>query len=92
MTTQDVAPSSVRAVEEVRAGSGDGARGANGRRPTAAGLIYSDTGGYGPVVVLLHGVLISGTLWDEVVGGLRGSLPLHRLGVAVRRAHHADAR
>ncbi|MCY3633758.1 MAG: alpha/beta hydrolase [bacterium] len=39
--------------------------------PTAAGLMYSDTGGDGPVVVLLHGVLMNGTLWDEVVGGLR---------------------
>ena len=40
-------------------------------RPTAAGLMYSDTGGDGPVVVLLHGVLMNGTLWDTVVGGLR---------------------
>ena len=38
--------------------------------PTTAGLMYSDTGGDGPVVVLLHGVLMNGTLWDEVVGGL----------------------
>ena len=38
--------------------------------PTAAGFMYSDTGGDGPVVVLLHGVLMNGTLWDEVVGGL----------------------
>ena len=38
--------------------------------PTAAGLMYSDTGGDGPVVVLLHGVLMNGTLWDAVVGGL----------------------
>lgn len=59
--------------------------------PTAAGLMYSDTGGDGPVVVLLHGVLMNGTLWDTVVAG-RGSLPLHRPGFAVRRAHHADAR
>ena len=39
--------------------------------PTAAGLMYSDTRGDGPVVVLLHGVLMGGTLWDTVVGGLR---------------------
>ena len=39
--------------------------------PTAAGLMYSDTGGDGPVVVLLHGVLMGGSLWDTVVGGLR---------------------
>jgi len=38
---------------------------------TAAGLMYSDTGGDGPVVVLLHGVLMNGSLWDEVVDGLR---------------------
>ena len=31
----------------------------------------ADTGGDGPVVVLLHGVLMNGTLWDAVVGGLR---------------------
>ena len=39
--------------------------------PTAAGLMYSDTGGDGPVGVLLHGVLMSGSLWDTVVEGLR---------------------
>lgn len=39
--------------------------------PTAAGLMYSDTGGDGPVVVVLHGVLMNGSLWDEVVDGLR---------------------
>ena len=30
-----------------------------------------DSGGYGPVVVLLHGVLMGGALWDTVVEGLR---------------------
>ena len=39
--------------------------------PTSAGLRYSDTGGGGPVVVLLHGVLMNGGVWDEVVDGLR---------------------
>ena len=39
--------------------------------PTSAGLMYSDTGGDGPVVVLLHGVLMNGTLWDTVTEGLR---------------------
>ena len=38
--------------------------------PTAAGLMYSDTGGDSPVVVPLHGVLMNGTLWDTVVDGL----------------------
>lgn len=40
-------------------------------RQAAAGFMYSDTGGDGPVVVLLHGVLTSGSLWDDVVDGLR---------------------
>lgn len=34
-------------------------------------MMYSDTGGTGPVVVLLHGVLMSGSVWKDVVGGLR---------------------
>jgi pimeloyl-ACP methyl ester carboxylesterase len=39
--------------------------------PTAAGLMYWDTGGDGPIIVLLHGVLMDRTLWEEVVDGLR---------------------
>ena len=40
--------------------------------PTAASLMFSDTGGGGPVVVLLlYGVLMGGTLWDTVVERLR---------------------
>ena len=39
--------------------------------PTNAGLRYYDTGGDGPVVVLLHGVLMNGDVWTEVVDGLR---------------------
>ncbi|WP_420621866.1 alpha/beta fold hydrolase [Candidatus Poriferisodalis sp.] len=39
-------------------------------RRAAAGFMYSDTGGEGPVVVLLHGVLMSGSLWDDLVEGL----------------------
>lgn len=33
--------------------------------------MYSDTGGDGPVVVFLHGVLMNGTLWTSVVDALR---------------------
>lgn len=33
--------------------------------------MYADTGGDGPVVVLLHGVLMNGSLWETVVAGLR---------------------
>lgn len=39
--------------------------------PTNTGLMYSDTGGDGPVVVFLHGVLMNGTLWDSVVHDLQ---------------------
>ena len=35
--------------------------------PTETGLMYTDTGGNGPVVVFLHGVLMNGTLWNDVV-------------------------
>ncbi|MFF8958559.1 alpha/beta fold hydrolase [Streptomyces sp. NPDC014894] len=38
----------------------------------SAGTIdYEDTGGDGPVVVLLHGVAMDGSLWRHVVPGLR---------------------
>ena len=33
--------------------------------------MYADTGGDGPVVVLLHGVLMNGSLWTEIVDDLR---------------------
>ena len=39
---------------------------------SSSGFVYSDTGGDGPVVVFLHGVLMNGTLWDDVVDRLRG--------------------
>ena len=39
--------------------------------PTKAGFLYSDTGGDGPVVVFLHGVLMNGTLWSPIVDDLR---------------------
>src|SRR4051794_9467719 len=37
-------------------------------------LEYYDTGGSGPCVVLLHGVLMNETVWREVVGGLRDNV------------------
>jgi len=41
-----------------------------------AGTIeYTDTGGGGPVIVLLHGLLMDATLWDEVTAALA---PGHR--------------
>lgn len=38
----------------------------------SAGTIdYEDAGGSGPVVVLLHGLAMDGSLWRRVVGELR---------------------
>jgi pimeloyl-ACP methyl ester carboxylesterase len=57
----------------------------------SAGTIdYVDTGGEGPVIVLLHGLLMDASLWDEVIAALAGdhrciapTLPLgaHRHGM-----------
>ena len=42
----------------------------------SSGVIeYTDTGGNGPVLVLLHGLMMDASLWDEVIAGLS---PGHR--------------
>jgi len=55
---------------------------------------YTDTGGGGPVIVLLHGLLMDATLWDEVTAALspghRCVAPTLPLG-AHRRAMKAGA-
>jgi pimeloyl-ACP methyl ester carboxylesterase len=55
---------------------------------------YTDTGGGGPVIVLLHGLLMDATLWDEVTSalspGYRCVAPTLPLG-AHRRAMKAGA-
>ena len=38
--------------------------------PSSAGFMYSDAGGRGPPVVFLHGVLMNGALWDDIVDQL----------------------
>ena len=41
------------------------------RDQLSAGTIeYQDTGGDGPVLVLLHGLMMDASLWDEVIAGL----------------------
>lgn len=41
----------------------------------SAGTIeYGDTGGDGPALVLVHGLIMDGTLWDDVVQQLRADL------------------
>jgi pimeloyl-ACP methyl ester carboxylesterase len=40
-------------------------------RLSAGTIEYEDTGGAGPAVVLLHGVVMSGSLWRKVIAGLR---------------------
>ena len=39
--------------------------------PTTSGLWYSDTGGDGPVIVFLHGILMNGTVYSSVVEDLQ---------------------
>ncbi|MFJ8859262.1 alpha/beta fold hydrolase [Streptomyces sp. NPDC102451] len=61
----------------------------------SAGVVeYEDTGGDGPVVVLLHGVAMNGSLWRHVVAGLRPDyrcvVPTLPLG-AHRRPMRPDA-
>jgi pimeloyl-ACP methyl ester carboxylesterase len=54
---------------------------------------YTDTGGPGRVVLLCHGLLMDGSVWDDVVAlspGLRVVRPTLPFG-AHRRALHADA-
>lgn len=39
----------------------------------SAGTIdYLDTGGRGPALVLLHGLLMDGSLWDDTATGQQG--------------------
>ena len=61
---------------------------------SAGGVDYDDTGGTGPVVVLLHGLLMSGSLWRHVVADLRADhrcvVPTLPLG-AHRRPMRAGA-
>jgi pimeloyl-ACP methyl ester carboxylesterase len=39
---------------------------------TAGTIAYEDTGGSGPVVLFVHGLLVGGTLWRKVVAQLDG--------------------
>jgi pimeloyl-ACP methyl ester carboxylesterase len=61
----------------------------------SAGMIdYTDTGGDGPVLVLLHGLMMDASLWDGVIGDLssghRCLAPTLPLG-AHRHPMHPDA-
>jgi pimeloyl-ACP methyl ester carboxylesterase len=61
---------------------------------TAGTIEYRDTGGDGPVLVLLGGLVMDGSLWDPVVQDLRADhrcvVPTLPLG-AHRKAMRADA-
>jgi pimeloyl-ACP methyl ester carboxylesterase len=61
---------------------------------SAGTICYDDNGGEGPVVVLCHGVLMSASVWDQVVLELgpsfRSVRPTLPLG-AHRRPMHAEA-
>ena len=61
---------------------------------SAGAVRYEDSGGQGPVVVLCHGLLMTASLWDEVVEelgpGFRCVRPTLPLG-AHRQPMRADA-
>jgi len=61
---------------------------------SAGAIEYEDTGGSGPVIVLLHGLIMDGSLWRHVVEDLRTDyrcvLPTLPLG-AHRHPMRADA-
>jgi pimeloyl-ACP methyl ester carboxylesterase len=61
---------------------------------SAGSILYEDTGGEGPVIVLCHGLLMTASLWDQVVEelgpGYRCIRPTLPLG-AHRRPMRADA-
>src|SRR4051812_25364261 len=61
---------------------------------SSGSIDYQDTGGDGPVVVLVHGLIMDATLWQQVVAVLRRT---HRCIVPVlplgghRKPMNADA-
>jgi pimeloyl-ACP methyl ester carboxylesterase len=59
---------------------------------TAGRIEYEDTGGSGPVLVLLHGLIMDGSLWRHVVAELRADfrcvLPTLPLGAHRHPMHH----
>jgi pimeloyl-ACP methyl ester carboxylesterase len=61
---------------------------------TAGPIAYTDTGGDGPVLVLIHGLVMDGRLWQDVVADLRSDFrciaPTLPFG-AHRRPMNADA-
>lgn len=61
---------------------------------SAGNIEYEDTGGNGPIVVLLHGLVMDGSLWRHVVCELRADyrciVPTFPLG-SHRRPMQADA-
>ena len=61
---------------------------------SAGSIEYEDTGGHGPVVVLLHGLVTDGSLWRSVVRELRANhrciVPTLPLG-SHRRPMRVDA-
>src|ERR1700760_4889214 len=50
-----------------------GAAGMNQIQLSAGTVEYQDTGGDGPVIVLLHGLMMDSSLWDDVIAALSAS-------------------
>jgi pimeloyl-ACP methyl ester carboxylesterase len=52
---------------------------------SAGPILYDDTGGEGPVIVLCHGLLMTASLWDAVVAELGPSFRCLRPTLAAGR-------
>ena len=49
------------------------------------GIVRYREMGEGPPILFVHGILVNGVLWREVVPDSRATLPLHRPRSAARR-------
>ena len=61
-------------------------------RLSAGTVEYQDSGGTGRAVVLCHGLLMDGSVWDTVMPHLDGDLRVIRPVLPVGRAPDPDAR
>jgi pimeloyl-ACP methyl ester carboxylesterase len=57
---------------------------------TAGTIGYEDRPGEGPVVLLLHGLLMNGSIWDQVVAELPSDYRCIRPDTADGRSSPAD--
>jgi len=59
---------------------------------SAGPIEYTDTGGDGPVLVLLHGLMMDASLWDEVTACLAPGRSTHSFWVRAWRPRPRSGR